>query len=115
MQRPPKGTPEVSPVGFEFDGMYFWMGSHNQEIFPKTRRYRNITSGNARVSIVIDDMASVNPWRPRGIKVSGKAEVMKHNGIFGEGRYFRIKPAVSVSWGIEPAKGDSWSSIKRWN
>jgi len=69
-------------VGFEFDGMYFWMGSHNQEIFPKTRRYRNITSGNARVSIVIDDVASVNPWRPRGIKVSGKAEVTKHNGIF---------------------------------
>ena len=111
----PRGTPEVSPVGFEFDGKYFWVGSHSQEIFPRTRRYRNITGGNARISIVIDDMASVDPWRPRGIKVSGKAEVMEHKGIFGEGTYFRIKPSVSVSWGIEPPRGESWSSVKRWN
>jgi pyridoxamine 5'-phosphate oxidase family protein len=68
-----KGTPEVSPVGFEFDGKYFWVGSHGQDIFPRTRRYRNITSGNNRVSIVIDDLASVNPWKPRGVKVSGTA------------------------------------------
>ena len=110
----PKGIPEVSPVGFEFDGKYFWVGSHSQEIFPRTRRYRNITKGNTRVSIVIDDMASVDPWRPRGIKVSGKAEVMEHTGIFGKGKYIRISPIVSVSWGIEPPKGGNWSSVKRW-
>jgi pyridoxamine 5'-phosphate oxidase family protein len=109
-----KATPEVSPVGFEFDGKYFWVGSHSKEIFPNTRRYRNITSGNNRVSIVIDDLASVEPWRPRGIKVSGRAEVVDHNGIFGEGRYIRISPLVSVSWGIEPPKGKEWTSVKRW-
>ena len=109
-----KGQPDVVPVGFEYDGKYFWVGSHSQEIFPRTRRYRNITKGNARVSIVIDDMASVDPWRPRGIKVSGKAEVMEHTGIFGKGKYIRISPIVSVSWGIEPPKGDNWPSVKRW-
>jgi pyridoxamine 5'-phosphate oxidase family protein len=110
----PKGTPEVSPVGFEFDGRYFWVGSHSKDIFRTTRRYRNIVNGNARVSIVIDDMASVDPWRPRGIKVSGKAEVMEHKGIFGDGRYIRISPLVSVSWGIEPQTGERWTSVKRW-
>lgn len=110
----PKGIPEVSPVGFEFDGKYFWVGSHSKDIFPTTRRYRNIINGNARVSIVIDDMASVDPWRPRGIKVSGKAEVMEHKGIFGDGRYIRISPLVSVSWGIEPQIGERWTSVKRW-
>jgi len=110
----PKGIPEVSPVGFEFDGKYFWVGSHSKDIFPTTRRYRNIINGNARVSIVIDDMASVDPWRPRGIKVSGKAEVMEHKGIFGDGRYIRISPLVSVSWGIEPQMGERWTSVKRW-
>jgi pyridoxamine 5'-phosphate oxidase family protein len=109
-----KATPEVSPVGFEFDGKYFWVGSHSKEIFSNTRRYRNITGGNSRVSIVIDDLASVEPWRPRGIKVSGRAEVVDHNGIFGEGRYIRISPLVSVSWGIEPPKGKEWTSVKRW-
>lgn len=109
-----KGIPEVSPVGFEFDGAYFWIGSHSQEIFPTTRRYRNITSGNRRVSLVVDDLASVDPWRPRGIKVSGTAEVMDHQGIFGPGKYFRVTPKLTVSWGIEPPKEGSWRSAKRW-
>ena len=110
-----KGIPEVSPVGFEFDGKYFWIGSHSQDIFPRTRRYKNITGGNRRVSIVIDDLASVTPWRPRGIKVGGIAEVMEHDGIFGGGNYFRITPTVTVSWGIEPQTEGRWTSTKRWN
>ena len=110
----PKGMPEVSPVGFEFDGKYFWVGSHSQDIFHRTKRYRNITKGNARVSIVIDDLVSVDPWRPRGIKVSGRAEVMEHTGIFGKGMYFRISPTTTVSWGIEPPKEGRWTSAKRW-
>jgi len=108
------GVPEVSPVGFEFDGRYFWIGSHSQDIFSRTRRYRNITRGNRRVSIVVDDLASVNPWRPRGIKVSGIAEVMEHDGIFGKGKYFRIAPKATVSWGIEPTTKGQWMSSKRW-
>lgn len=110
----PKGVPEVSPVGFEFDGKYFWVGSHSQEIFSRTRRYKNITGGNSRVSIVIDDLVSVDPWKPRGIKVSGTAEVMEHKGIFGKGKYIRITPKLSISWGIELLKKGQWSSIKRW-
>jgi pyridoxamine 5'-phosphate oxidase family protein len=109
-----KGIPEVSPVGFEFDGMYFWIGSHSQEIFHRTRRYKNITSGNERVSLVVDDLASVNPWRPRGIKVRGRAELMDHEGMFGKAKYFRIKPQVTVSWGIEPTDGRG-PSVKRWD
>ena len=109
-----KGIPEVSPVGFEFDGKYFWIGSHSQEIFIRTRRYRNIANGNGSVSIVIDDLASVTPWRPRGIKVSGTAEVMQHDGIFGPGKYFRITPRVTVSWGIEPPTEGRWTASKKW-
>jgi pyridoxamine 5'-phosphate oxidase family protein len=110
-----KGVPEVSPVGFEFDGKYFWIGSHSQDIFPRTMRYRNITGGNKRVSLVIDDMASVSPWRPRGIKLTGVAEVMEHEGIFGKGKYFRITPGRTVSWGIEPPAEGRWTSSKKWD
>ena len=111
------GIPEVSPVGFEYDGKYFWIGSHSQEILPRTRRYKNIVSGNTRVSLVVDDLASANPWRPRGIKVRGIAEVMKHDGIFGSGTYIRITPKVTVSWGIEPVEKDQGfsPSVKRWD
>lgn len=108
-----KGTPEVSPVGFEFDGKHFWIGSHSQDIFVKSRRFRNITSGNDRVALVVDDLVSVDPWRPRGIKVSGRAELMDHNGMFGPGKYFRITPKATASWGIEPGAG--WAPlVRRW-
>ncbi len=109
-----KGIPEVSPVGFEFDGKDFWVGSHSQEIFLRTRRYNNITGGNNRISLVVDDLASVNPWRPRGIKVTGIAEVTDHNGMFGSGKYFRITPRVTASWGIEPSQ-DWKPTVRRWS
>lgn len=107
-----RGVPEVSPVGFEFDGKYFWVGSHDQRIFFKTQRYRNIKGGSKRVSLVIDDLVSVSPWRPRGMKVSGYAEVMPHEGIFGKGSYFRITPLTTVSWGIEKLNKGQWVSRK---
>jgi pyridoxamine 5'-phosphate oxidase family protein len=108
----PKGQPEVSPVGFEWDGKYFYVGTHDPSFFPMTQRYKNITRGNARVSLVVDDLVSVEPWTVRGIKVLGKAEVVEHTGIFGKGKYLRITPRVSVSWGIEPAKKGQWTSKK---
>src|SRR5208283_1421195 len=108
----PKGQPEVSPVGFEWDGKYFYVGTHDPSFFPMTQRYKNITRGNARVSLVVDDLVSVEPWTVRGIKVLGKAEDVEHTGIFGKGKYLRITPRISVSWGIEPAKKGQWTSKK---
>ncbi len=88
-------------MGFEFDGTYIWIGTHDPEFFTKTLRYRNITGGNNRISIVIDDLQSVDPWRPRGIKFGGTAEVVEHQGRFGPGKYIRITPRVSMSWGLD--------------
>lgn len=105
-----KGQPDVVPVGFEFDGTYFWVGSHDQDIFHRTIKYHNVKNGNSRVSLVIDDLKSVDPWRPRSVKVYGVAEVMDHKGIFGPGKYLRITPSISWSMGIEglPVKKDEW-------
>ena len=108
-----QGEPEVSPVAFEYDGKYFYVGSHDQSIFFRTRRYKNIKNGNTRVCVVIDDLESIDPWKPRAIKVHGTAEVVEHEGIFGKGSYLRITPRVTVSWGIEPVKDGQWYSKKR--
>jgi pyridoxamine 5'-phosphate oxidase family protein len=99
-----KGKPEVSPVAFEYDGRYFYVGSHDQTIFFSTRRYKNIKAGNTEVSLVVDDLESIDPWKPRAVKVSGTADIVEHEGLFGKGKYLRITPRVSVSWGIEPRK-----------
>ena len=100
-------------MGFEWVGKYFYVGTHDPTFFPKTQRFKNICRGNGRVSLVVDDQVSVDPWVVRGIKVLGKAEIVEHAGIFGPGRYLRISPRVSVSWGIEPQKPGEWSSSRK--
>jgi pyridoxamine 5'-phosphate oxidase family protein len=93
----PDGQPTVDAVGFTFEDGRFYIGGHN---LPGTRKYRNVDAGNRRVALIIDDLASVQPWTPRGIKVHGSAEIVERDGVFGPGKYFAITPQVSWSWGI---------------
>ncbi len=97
------GRPDVVPVAFEFDGKFFWVGSHDQEIFHRTLKYKNVRDGNKSVALAIDDLESIDPWRPRCIKVYGTAEVMDHDGQFGSGKYLRITP--EMSWSMGSIKG----------
>jgi pyridoxamine 5'-phosphate oxidase family protein len=96
----PKGKPNVAPVGYEFDGKYFYIGSIKQEILHSTPRFLNIKSGNKRVALVVDDLVSVDPWKPRGVRVNGVADIVERKGEFGKGDYIRIKPKLSWSWGL---------------
>jgi pyridoxamine 5'-phosphate oxidase family protein len=98
------GQPDVVPVAFEFDGKYFFVGSHSQDVFNHTRKYKNVKSGNNLVALTIADLKPIEPWRPRAIRVYGTAELVEHDGIFGPGKYLRITPKVSWSFGIEGLK-----------
>ena len=64
------GQPHVVPVGFRVsaDAAAIEVGGRN---FGNTKKYRDIRV-NPRVAIVIDDLASVTPWTPRGIEVRGR-------------------------------------------
>ncbi len=95
-----KGKPNVAVVGFEFDGRYFYIGSVEQEILHSTPRYVNIKKGNKQIALVIDDLVSVDPWKVRGVRVNGTADIVTHTGEFGKGEYIRIKPRLSWSWGL---------------
>jgi len=70
--------PDVSPVGFEFDGEYFYIGGMNNQA---TRKYKNVANGNTKVALSVDDLKSVDPWSPRGIRVFGTAEIVER-GLF---------------------------------
>jgi len=106
-----EGQPDVVPVAFEFDGSHFYVGSHSQDVFLRTRKYKNVKEGKTFVALTIDDLKSVDPWRPRAIRVYGTAEIVEHKGIFGPGKYLRITPKVSWSFGIEglELKEGEWS------
>ena len=95
------GQPDVMPVGYQFDGQYFYVGGMNPA---KTRKFRNVRAGNTKVAVVIDDLVSVNPWTVRGLRIYGNAELLvRHEGQFGPGQYMRITPTVSWSWNLEGA------------
>ncbi len=98
------GQPNVDAVGFEFDAGRFLIGGHKLEA---SRKYKSIAAGNGKVSLIIDDLQSVQPWTPRGIKIHGTAEAVEREGRFGPGHYIVITPTLSWSWGIA---GDSFQA-----
>jgi pyridoxamine 5'-phosphate oxidase family protein len=89
--------PDVAPVGFDFDGEYFYVSGLN---VTKTLKYRN-TETNPKVALVVDDLETIKPWRPRGIKIHGTADRLEREGYAGRGIYLRIQPGRKWSWGIE--------------
>ena len=97
------GSPHVVPVGFRVgeDETAIEVGGHG---FANSKKYRDMRA-NPRVAIVIDDLASVSPWTPRGIEIRGRAELQDTGGEkFGPGwdsSWVRIVPERVMSWGIE--------------
>jgi pyridoxamine 5'-phosphate oxidase family protein len=99
----PDGQPHVVPVGFRYNAELdtIDIGGHD---FAKRKKFRDVQR-NPRVAFVVDDVASFNPWRVRGIEIRGEAEILKTGGqnvIPGfDAEMFRIRPTRVISWGLE--------------
>ena len=85
---------DVAPVGFRFDGETFFITGFD---ITKTFKYKNVKAGNELVSLVIDDLASVQPWVARGIKIHGRAEIVKADNRTS----LIIHPLRLWSWGVD--------------
>jgi pyridoxamine 5'-phosphate oxidase family protein len=104
----------VVPVGFEFDGAFFWVGGPGPSVLD-TRKFRNIQGGQDKVALVIDDMVSFDPFIVRSIRVYGRAMApVERVGVLGPGFYLRITPTISWSWNMagEPV-GENWYEPRR--
>lgn len=88
------GTPHVVPVGWIYNAARdtIDVGGHELE---RSKKFRDIAR-SGRAAIVVDDLESVEPWRPRGIEVRGRAEA-----IALPTPLIRIVPGRIVSWGLE--------------
>ncbi|MEV4569957.1 PPOX class F420-dependent oxidoreductase [Nonomuraea sp. NPDC049419] len=106
--------PDVVPVAFEFDGSLFWVGGSGESVL-HTRKFRNVGQGRTKVSLVVDDMVSFNPFVARGVRVYGEADgPVERVGMVGPGHYLRITPTISWSWNMagEPV-GETWYEARR--
>lgn len=92
-----EGQSELVPVGFEFDGSRFYIGGFDPA---STRRTRNVQAGNSKVALVIDDLASVDPWSPRFVRVYGTVELIDRQTSSGVKPIMKITPTVSWSAGL---------------
>jgi pyridoxamine 5'-phosphate oxidase family protein len=88
----PTASPDVSAVGFSIEGDTIVSGGLD---LTKTVRYRHLRA-NPRATVVIDDLASVDPWAPRGVKVRGEASLEDD----GAALRIRIVPVTIWSWGL---------------
>jgi pyridoxamine 5'-phosphate oxidase family protein len=91
------GTPHVVPVGWIYNAARDTIDVTGIEL-ERSKKFRDIAR-TGRAAIVIDDLESVDPWRPRGIEVRGRAKA-----ITLPTPLIRIHPERIVSWGLGPAR-----------
>ena len=94
------GAPQNNPVGFfvEPDGVVLVGG----RALGSTRKFQNVRA-NPHVALVVDDLASVDPWTVRGVEIRGTAEALNdvdppRPGMSRE--VIRITPQRVIAWGI---------------
>jgi pyridoxamine 5'-phosphate oxidase family protein len=87
------GTPHVVPVAFIYNAARDTIDVGGYEL-ERSKKFRDVTR-SGRAAIVVDDLASTDPWRPRGVEVRGRAEA-----IALPTPLIRIHPERIVSWGL---------------
>ncbi len=96
------GAPQNNPVGFVLDESegQLLIGGLN---LGASRKFRNVIA-NPNVAFVVDDLASVDPWVPRGTRcVDGEKLSSTPEPPMPEfsREVIRITPLWIGSWGIE--------------
>jgi pyridoxamine 5'-phosphate oxidase family protein len=96
------GTPHVVPVGWIYNAARdtIDIGGHELE---RSKKFRDVAR-TGRAAIVIDDLESTDPWRPRGVEVRGLGEA-----IALPTPLIRLYPERIVSWGL--AQGPSARTV----
>jgi pyridoxamine 5'-phosphate oxidase family protein len=100
------GSPQNNPVGFEYNPKTGTIDIHGRNL-GATRKFRNVAA-SGRVAFVVDDIASLQPWRVRGIEIRGRAEALveqEPSRDYFSPEVIRIHPEQIFSWGIEPDAG----------
>ena len=91
------GTPHVVPVGWIYNAASDTIDVGGSEL-EQSKKFRDVLR-TGRAAIVIDDLESVDPWRPRGVEVRGRAEA-----IALPTPLIRIHPERIISWGLGQAR-----------
>lgn len=116
----PDGRPHIAPVGVFYDpeADAVVVAGHAGTSFGTSKKFRDVLA-HPEVAYAVDDLASVDPWEPRGIEVRGTAETFTEGGEELGARITRVMPFAPawlriharrvLSWGIEPGAPDPYA------
>ncbi|HUD17957.1 MAG TPA: PPOX class F420-dependent oxidoreductase [Acidimicrobiales bacterium] len=97
------GTLQNSPVGFDYDPDTGTIDIGGRAM-GGTRKFANVAATGVAV-LVIDDLASRDPWTVRGVEIRGRAEAIsgiEPTSSYGSGEMIRLHPSRVISWGLDP-------------
>jgi pyridoxamine 5'-phosphate oxidase family protein len=95
------GSPQNNPVGFHYNAELSTIDIYGLNM-GATRKFRNVRA-NPHVSLVVDDLASVDPWAVRGVEIRGVAEALDDVPppmARMSRQVIRIHPRRVISWGV---------------
>lgn len=97
------GAPQNNPVGIHYNPDAGTIDIYGLNM-GATRKFRNVIT-NPRVALVVDDIASFDPWVVRGLEVRGTAEALTGQATSPRGmsaEILRINPRRIISWNVNP-------------
>lgn len=101
----PDGSPQNNPVGFTYNADLGTIDIGGLRM-GASRKFRNLRTNN-RVAFVVDDIASVTPWRVRCVEIRGTAEALTDQPAARPGmstELIRVHPERVISFGLtEPS------------
>ncbi len=98
----PDGMPQNNPVSFRYNPETDTIDIGGRRM-GATRKFRNVEA-TGRAALVVDDIASVNPWRVRGIEFRGRAEALRDQPPLRPGfspEIIRLHPQRILAWGLD--------------
>lgn len=96
------GAPQNNPVGFQYNSELGTIDISGLNM-GATRKFRNVRS-HPEVALVIDDLASTDPWVVRGVEIRGVAEALDGvtSAVSGmSNQIIRIHPRRIITWGVD--------------
>ncbi|MGA6209081.1 PPOX class F420-dependent oxidoreductase [Nocardia testacea] len=97
----PDGAPQNNPVGFRYNPELGTIDIAGWNM-GRSRKFRNLARNN-RVAFVVDDIASVQPWRVRCLEIRGTAEALTDTVTYigpEESELIRIHPERVIVFGL---------------
>ncbi|PSK97859.1 pyridoxamine 5'-phosphate oxidase family protein [Haloactinopolyspora alba] len=107
-----QGRPHVMPVGVfvDLEEQAIVVAGHTGTNMAASKKF---TDARLRpdVAFVVDDLASTDPWTPRGVEIRGRAETFTEGGeqlgrrldamMPFDPAWIRIRPRRILAWGLD--------------